>query len=148
MNRLVLDCSAAAAWLFGDEFDQEAERLLDLLLDGSMCALVSTTWYLEVGEVLIRAERRGRISAVGVWHALDILAEVPITPDTGMDGPAFSRIFRYARSARLSTFDASNLELAARYGIPLASRNKPLLRAAGRLGIEVFSARSHCGSGS
>ena len=59
MNRFVLDCSVAMAWCFGDEADAYSDRVLEELEQGT--ALVPCLWSLEVANVLLVAERRGRL---------------------------------------------------------------------------------------
>ena len=61
MTAFVPDCSVAAAWLFADEAGPETDKLLAGLKDGG--ALVPNLWHLEVGNMLLQAEKRGRISA-------------------------------------------------------------------------------------
>lgn len=132
------------AWLFEDECDREADLVLDMLLNSGISALVPTIWGLEVGNVLVQAERRGRISAAQVDCALELLAELPITVDGETDGRAFTGILDFARAETLTTYDAIYLEIAVRHRIPLATRDQALLQAAGRLGIGIFPASPDC----
>ena len=80
MTALVLDCSIAAAWLFADEADPETDHLLARIKDEG--ALVPNLWHLEVGNMLLQAEKKGRITASQINVRLALLADLPITTDT------------------------------------------------------------------
>jgi predicted nucleic acid-binding protein len=51
---------------------------------------------------------------------------------------ALPEILALARRERLTTYDAAYLELAMRLGVPLATRDQPLRRAAARTGTQVL----------
>ena len=57
-----------------------------------------------------------------------------------MPGRAFRDVLPLAREQRLTTYDASYLELAMRLGLPLASKDTALIRAATALRITTLSA--------
>ncbi len=138
MSAFVLDCSIAAAWLFEDEARPETDDLLDLLRDDG--ALVPNLWHLEVGNVLIQAERRGRITAAQIATRLELLASLPIATDGETDVLAFREILTLARAQALTTYDAAYLELALRQGIPLATQDKALVRAAIAVKVDTLPA--------
>lgn len=117
------------AWLFPDEASVETDRLLEVLQNEEGGALVPGLWRLEPGNVLTQAERRKRITAVQLTTALELVRELPITTDGETDNRAFSEIVNLARTASLTTYDASYLELAMRRAIPLATRDSALARA-------------------
>jgi predicted nucleic acid-binding protein len=133
VSAFVLDCSIAAAWLFADEARPETDNLLDILAEHG--ALVPNLWHLEVANVLIQAERRGQIST-----RLELLANLPIITDTETSPRAFREILTLARSQTLTTYDASYLELAIRRGIPLATQDKALVRAANAAQVATLPA--------
>jgi len=132
----VLDCSIAAAWLFEDEASAATDGLLQQLQDAS--AVVPNLWHLEVSNVLIQAEKRRRITPVQSVSRLDLLASLPITTDDETPGRAFREILALARTQALTTYDAAYLELAIRRGIPLATRDKALVRAARKSGVTTL----------
>lgn len=138
MSAFVLDCSIAAAWLFADEARPETDNLLDILAEHG--ALVPNLWHLEVANVLIQAERRGRITAAQISTRLELLANLPIITDTETSPRAFKEILTLARSQTLTTYDASYLELAIRRGIPLATQDKALVRAANAAQVATLPA--------
>ena len=63
MSRLVIDASVVVAWLFDDEHEPRADRVLERLEEDG--ALVPQLWHLETRNSLLTAERRGRPFAGG-----------------------------------------------------------------------------------
>jgi predicted nucleic acid-binding protein len=94
-------------------------------------------WPLEVANVLLTAERRKALKLAQVTSFLEQLSAWPIQVDTlGVDR-AFQQILNAARSHNLSTYDAAYLELAVREGLPLATLDKDLRRAANAVGVKI-----------
>ena len=136
MSVFVLDCSVATAWLFEDEATPETDALLDQLADGA--ALVPLHWRLELGNVLVQAERRRRIAPPQVAASVDFVASLPIEVDAETDRRSFREVFSLARSASLTTYDAAYLELALRSGLALATLDKALVQAARDLQVKTL----------
>ncbi len=137
MSSFVLDCSVAVAWLLEDERVPGADAFLDRL-DGGGQAVVPGLWRLELGNVLAGAERRGRIGATGIARCLGLLARLPIVTDRHTEERALREILELARREYLTTRDAAYLELTMRRGLPLATLDRSLARAARRAGVEVL----------
>lgn len=138
MSRFVLDASVALAWCFEDEADPAADALLRTL--GPRTALVPGLWALEVTNVLIGAERRGRITPAETARFLRLLDELPIDVDAETPARAGREGLLLARAHGLSSYDAAYLELAVRRGVPLATRDRALAEAARSVGVEVWVA--------
>jgi predicted nucleic acid-binding protein len=136
MNRFVLDCSIAVAWLFEDEATAQTDDLLEQLGDG--CAFVPNLWRLELGYALVQAERRERIAAAQISACLELVARLPIVTDTETDSRAFREILILARTETLTTYDAAYLELAIRRGVPLATQDSELVCAANRVEAQTL----------
>lgn len=136
MSAFVLDCSIAIAWLFEDEAAAETDALLDRLKDSE--AFVPALWRLELGNVLARAERHKRIAAAQIAAGLALLDRLPIITDAETETRAFREILTLARTEHLTTYDAAYLELAMRHGVELATRDKELIRAAGRVQVDTL----------
>ena len=134
---LVLDSSAALAWAIPDERDSSAEALLQDV--ASRGALVPGLWHLEVANVLLNDERRGQISADEVKQALRGFTALRISVDVQTWARAWPISLGLARQHGLSVYDASYLELAARSGLPLATRDKQLRRAAEECQVPVLA---------
>ena len=101
-------------------------------------ALVPGLWRLEVGNVLSQAERRRRIDASKVASYVDVLAQLPIATDTETEERALRETLALARQERLTTYDAAYLEIAMRRGVPLATLDRALIRAARRVGVDTL----------
>jgi predicted nucleic acid-binding protein len=132
----VVDASIALTWCFEDEASAETDALLARIRDHG--AVVPALWHLELANVLLQAEKRGRITAADVATRLDIIAELPIAVDRETTARAWREILTLARTERLTTYDAAYLELAIRSGLPLLTRDAALAQAAKRLGVSVF----------
>jgi predicted nucleic acid-binding protein len=136
----VVDCSVALAWCFADEASAAGDALLERLKDEG--GVVPALWHLEVGNVLLQAERRGRIAPADLSARIDLLRKLPVVTDEGSAARALDEILALARAHRLTTYDAAYLELAARRGLPLATKDSELLQAAERIGVPVLPARA------
>jgi predicted nucleic acid-binding protein len=132
---LVLDASLALSWLFDDEATAETDRLLDRVRHEG--AIVPALWRLELGNILLQAERRGRISRESIAERLTLIARLPISVDPETNARAWRDTLDIARSERLSAYDAAYLELALRRGAPLLTLDQELATAARRRGCDV-----------
>jgi predicted nucleic acid-binding protein len=133
---LVLDVSLSCAWCFADEASPAAWAVLERLRDA--LAHVPSLWLWETGNVMVQAERRGRISAAAIRTFLGLLETLPISIDQPNTASAWHDTLALARSHGLTTYDAAYLELALRRGLPLASRDKALQAAAQREGVPLL----------
>ena len=134
MSRLVIDASVTAAWLLDDEFDPRAAIALDWLRQDG--AIVPQLWQFEIRNVLLVAERRGRVPMNGNLERLDALGALPIVTDHEAD---FLAVFGLARKHDLSFYDAMYLELAKRRVTALATLDSRLASATLAEGLEVPS---------
>jgi predicted nucleic acid-binding protein len=131
----VLDASIALAWCFADEETPATIKLLERLETEQ--AFVPTLWTLEVGNILVSAHRRRRISYAKITEFLSILGSLNIQIDEETAAHGFHEILFLAHSEKLTTYDAAYLELAMRLGLPLATKDIQLVEAALRLGVEI-----------
>jgi predicted nucleic acid-binding protein len=138
VTSFVLDASVAVAWCFDDESTPAAWALLDRLRAAP--AYVPVLWALEIGNILVGAERRRRITQARAVEFLGILGDLDIHVDPDLPGRAFRDILPIARESRITTYDASYLELAMRLGLPLATKDTVLARAATALRIKTLAA--------
>jgi predicted nucleic acid-binding protein len=100
-------------------------------------AVVPGLWHLEVANVLLQAEKRGRITTADVTMRLDLIAKLPIMTDNETTARAWREILALARVQELTTYDAAYLELAIRRGMPLVTKDEALIGAAERTGVPV-----------
>ena len=112
---LVLDCSVTMSWVFPDEASEATEatdRLRESMIEGR--AFVPAPWPVEVGNVLLTATRRGRITADEWPRICASLEALPIEIDPVSTTRAWGVALGLAREHRLSGYDATYLELAVR----------------------------------
>lgn len=136
MSEVVIDSSIALTWCFEDEASPETDKLFERVRDDG--AIVPGLWYLELSNVLLQAEKRGRISTGDIATRLDLIAELPISVDQETTVRAWHEILTLARAERLTTYDATYLELSSRRGLPLLTKDKDLAQAAVRLGVVIL----------
>lgn len=133
----VLDASIALAWCFSDEATPTTHRLLESL--ETETAFVPELWPLELGNILISAVRRKRITYAKITEFLTLLQNINIQIDNETSAKAFHEILSLAHSENLTTYDAAYLELAMRLGLPLATKDTQLSKAAIQLGVEIIA---------
>jgi len=130
---IVIDASIAIAWSFPDERDQESVAAGEHVVRER--ALVPALWRWEVQNVLRNAERRGRIAENTTSHILRSLAAMPLSVDAASSEVTFGAELALARRFALTVYDAAYLELAARRGIRLATKDAALRSAAEQLDL-------------
>ena len=135
-HEVVIDNSVVMSWCFVDEANQYCDDVLESLK--YVRAIVPCIWPLEVGNVLVVAERRGRLKYIDSIRFLELLSELPIDIEQQLSEKMMIKIFMLAREAKLSSYDASYLELAIRKNLPLATLDSALLRAAEQFNIEIY----------
>ena len=136
MSRIVLDCSIVMAWCFEDEANPVADAVLASLDENE--AVVPSLWPLEVANVLVLGERKGRITSDATARFLDMLAALPIVVDEQTPQKALREVLALARTYQTTSYDAAYLELAVREGSPLATLDARLREAAAKLGIALL----------
>jgi len=128
---LVVDASVSAAWFLPDEATPYTEAALQATAEGEVW--VPALWLLEVGNLMLSAQRRRRISAAKrqelVVHAQALRLRVDREP------VAMTTLDALAARHGLSAYDAAYLELALRRTLPLATLDKALEKAMAGAGI-------------
>lgn len=137
MNRFVLDCSIAMGWCFEDQANALTDKALTLLEDGH--ALVPHIWFLEIANVLVVAERKNKINKADSVRFFEMLRSLPIVAEPNpLAWEYANHLMELGRAHRLSSYDAAYLDLALRSGLPLATRDVPLLKACKKTGVRVL----------
>ncbi|NJM77815.1 MAG: type II toxin-antitoxin system VapC family toxin [Acaryochloridaceae cyanobacterium RU_4_10] len=136
MKHFVLDCSVTMGWVLEDEKTDYTEAVLDSLTENR--AIVPSLWELEVSNVLIIAERRGRIAQAQTTYALSLLSSLPILVDPLVPKRILATIPTLAREHQLSAYDAAYLELALREGVAIATLDRKLEQIAMKCGVEIY----------
>jgi predicted nucleic acid-binding protein len=88
-----------------------------------------------VSNGLLVAERRGRIDPAASARFTRLLLALPIVVDPVDRRRVFEQTRILAQRPHLSAYDAHYLELALRYGIPLATLDAGLRMAAEKEGV-------------
>ena len=136
MTGFVIDASVALAWCFDDEATESSRALLDRFENEQ--AAVPSLWHLELANALALGERNRRITPARTSEFVALIVGLPIVVDEQTPNRALSAVLELARSERLSAYDASYLELAMRRGIPLATKDDDLAKAARRAGVMLL----------
>ena len=129
MSRFVLDASVVLTWCFPDENAATAQHVAGLLKRGDI-AIAPSFWPHEVLNALLAGEKRKRISKELVRSFLDDLATLPIVLEQFPARVVFERIQHLSREYGLTAYDAAYLDLALDSGLPLATLDVDLMRAA------------------
>ena len=128
----VLDNSVAVAWFIEDEADGSVDGVLDRLQAGDE-AIVPGLWAPEFLNALGNAVRHGRMSAEALLASVEAVTDLPIRLDP--EPASVARLAELRRRQGLSPYDLCYFELAMRLGLPLATKDAALARAADAAGI-------------
>ena len=134
----VLDCSVALGAFFEDEQDDYSLAVWQSI--GEARAVVPAIWHLEMGHILARALRVGRIDGQALDDAWSRLERVGLHT-VGPHGDARHWAAR-ANDWGLTAYDACYLDTAWQQRLPLATKDKPLADAARRIGVSIYLNRA------
>ncbi len=101
-------------------------------------AAVPSIWSLEVVNVLVVAERIGRLSEAESTRFIALLNQLPILVEHDLYENKMSDLLSLGKKYNLSSYDASYLELAMRGGLPLATLDKNLRQACKKAKVPVY----------
>ena len=132
----VVDCSMAMAWLFHDEATPKTADLLNRL--ATEPALVPAWWFIEITNVLVMAERNGRITPAQSDAFIADLGKLGIERDNEAPDRAFTYLLALCRTHRLTSYDAIYLDLALRRNLPLATLDEDLRKTAKKVGVHLL----------
>jgi predicted nucleic acid-binding protein len=137
VSDLVLDASLALQWFLEDEAGRQyALGVLASL--STKRAVVPMLWFYEVGNGLLMAHRRKRITFDQIDGFLTRLKALPI--DAAEQLPAeLLELPALAQKLSLTNYDAAYLALAMRLNLPLATTDADLRRAAASAGVAIVA---------
>jgi predicted nucleic acid-binding protein len=130
----VVDASVGISWAVFSQSSPASAMLLEEVAAGKPF-VVPGLWMFEVANALLVLMRRKKIQQQQCARAREALSRLhPVVDD---DGPrlALHRIWEFADEFALSIYDAVYLELAQRKGLPLASGDEGMRRAAPKCGV-------------
>lgn len=126
MPALVLDSSIAAAWCFPEERTDYTNAILKAIAT-PLEAIAPRLWAYEVRNAVMMGLRRKRITRADALEFLESITGLPIRL---ADPVSYDEVFHLANHHALTVYDAAYLDLAIREGLPLASLDKALCKAA------------------
>lgn len=138
--RFVLDNSVVMRWLLKDGSDERlayASKVLDLLTQENTEALVPGIWALEAANVMLKAQAKCVVTEARCATFAALLQDMAITTDPLTATCALGDTLQLARRFKLSSYDASYLELAMREGLPLATLDGDLRSAMLQTGVAL-----------
>ena len=138
MKGIVIDCSVSISWCLHDSPDPYAERVLDAL-SGLETVVVPALWRLEVVNVLLSAERRGRTTRALSLRFLEDLQSLPIKVESSEESSSMDALLRLAAERGLTAYDAAYLDCAARKGFAMATLDGRLRQACREAGVELYA---------
>ena len=133
----VPDASFVAGWLLPDEATPAKARLLAAHEAGRVELHVPHLWVYELGNLLLMAHRRHRLTTEQLAEAEAIYAAVRCVFHDQTDVVCRHRILRLAQAHQLTAYDAAYLELADRLRAPLLTGDGVLLKAARKENVET-----------
>ncbi|MDD5250758.1 MAG: type II toxin-antitoxin system VapC family toxin [Rhodocyclaceae bacterium] len=135
----VLDHSVAMCWLLGDGRPAGVSYALKVLEAlRKTAAVVPGLWALEAANVVAKAEAKGLVAEARTQAFVATLVRLNIVTDKATASQALSETLNLARRYKLSAYDAAYLELALREGMPLATLDVALEKAARKAGVKRY----------
>ena len=138
--RSVLDNSVVMRWLLQDGSDERlayAAKVLEILTQENSEALVPGIWALEAANVMLKAQTKQVVIEARCAAFVGLLQDMAITTDSLTATYALGDTLQLARRFKLSSYDASYLELAMREGLPLATLDSDLRSAMLQTGVAL-----------
>jgi predicted nucleic acid-binding protein len=131
MPGIVVDASISAAWFLPDEATPLTEAALQATALGDVW--VPALWLLEIGNLLLSAQRRKRITDTKRRELVAAASALRLRVDR--EPVSMVELDALAALHDLTSYDAAYLELALRRKLPLATQDQALLRAMGSAGV-------------
>jgi predicted nucleic acid-binding protein len=138
MAAFVIDASIASAWCFPDEQTDYTKAVFRAVTSSTGDAVAPRLWAYEIRNSILMGLRRGRISKPDSEQFLASLNELNVR----LSEPAsYDNVFSLAQERGLTVYDAAYLSIAMQEGLPLASLDRQLVRAAETAGVQLFEPR-------
>lgn len=131
MPGFVVDASVSAAWFLPDEATPFTEAALQAT--AAVEVWVPALWLLEVGNLLLSAQRRKRIGAAKRRELVGAAAALRLRVDR--EPVSMVELDALAARHKFSAYDAAYLELAVRRSLPLATVDAALMSSLAAAGV-------------
>ncbi len=140
-KEVLLDTCVVLHYLFGDELADNAEKIIQCIVNGDVKAYFSSEAYDDAITGL-------RSKGIGTDVIIDILEKwasiphevLPVTPEIAIDALNIYRI--HGGSRRLHYFDAFHVATSRYYNLPLLTSDKYIIEHHRELQIEVIDLRN------
>ncbi len=129
----MLDASAAIAWFFEDERDDESIAMAKTVSENG--AIVPALFRWEVQNALLMAVRRKRLAFDQAADHLRAIDELGLVVDSLVLTSPLTAGLGLAQRFELTAYDAAYLELAVRRSAPIMTRDDKLMSAAANLDV-------------
>ncbi|WP_297484171.1 type II toxin-antitoxin system VapC family toxin [Ferrovum sp.] len=135
----VLDASVALLWLVPESNPAGVDYAIATLkaLKESQ-AVVPSLLALEVANVIAKIESKGVVTEADSQRFIALFGRLNLVTDQATAAHALGDTLNLARRYKLSSYDAAYLELALRTGLPLATLDADLVKAATTAGVPIF----------
>jgi predicted nucleic acid-binding protein len=135
----VLDASVALLWLVPQTNPAGVDYASSVLMAlKESQTLVPSLLTLEVANDIAKVEAKGLVSEADSQRFIVLLGRLNIVTDKATATQALGDTLNLARRYKLSAYDAAYLELSLRSGLPLATLDTDLARAATAAGVAIF----------
>ena len=135
MAAVVIDASIASAWCFPDEQTDYTTAVFQAVSSSAVDSVAPRLWAYEIRNSVLMGIRRGRISKPDSEQFLISLNDLNVR----LSEPAsYDDVFSLAQKHGLTVYDAAYLDIAMQEGLPLASLDRQLIRAAETVGVSLF----------
>ncbi len=131
MPGIVVDASVSVAWFLPSEATPFTEAALQATAVGDVW--VPALWLLEIGNLMLNAQRRKRIDVTKRRELVAAASALRLRVDR--EPVAMVDLDALAARHGLTTYDAAYLELALRRALPLATQDAALLAAMAAAGV-------------
>jgi len=135
----VLDASVALLWLVPETnlagVDYAAATLKALK---ESQAVVPSLFALEAANVVAKIESKNIVTEADSQRFIALIRRLNLVTDQATATHALGDTLNLARRYKLSAYDAAYLELAQRTGLPLATLDANLAKAATIAGVPIF----------
>jgi predicted nucleic acid-binding protein len=132
----VVDNSIVMSWCFKDETNEYVDTVLERLSEATV--FVPSIWPLEVVNVLLVAERKKRLTKADSVRFITLLSQLPIIVEHERPERVMTDLLALARVNNLSSYDASYLDLSMRKGLPIATLDTRLIKAAKMANVPIY----------
>jgi predicted nucleic acid-binding protein len=132
---IVVDASLMTAWLLNESALTQGFDMDEVLADSPV--IVPSHWPIEVSNALRTNVRSGRLGPADFHAIVDQIDSMTIRVEPSIDLDDIIPLAQFAAAHDLTAYDAAYVQLALDNGFMLATLDKPMRRAAAKLGVRV-----------